>query len=59
MGEGSFILVGYLNLIKDLGKKKGGVGQLDPISLSFHETIQDPSVEDNDFSNGSFTWNNQ
>lgn len=41
MGEGSWILAGDFNMIKDLGEKKGGVCRLDPISHSFQETIQD------------------
>jgi len=55
LGKTSWILVGDLNLIKDLGEKKGGVGWMNLISISFQYTIQGLGVEDIDFINGSFT----
>lgn len=58
LGDTSWLLVGDFNFIKDLEEKKGGVIRFHLISLCLQGTIQDLGVEDTNFVNGSFTWNN-
>ena len=59
MEDLNWIVAGDLNLIKELSEEKGGLRILDQMLVAFKETIKGMGLEDLEFVNGCFTWNNQ